>query len=623
MFEIPSMRKSCGAIYTVLLLVGALLAGSALRADENPPAPPPAETKPEAANAPAGSEKAVTPAATDAEKTAATPTAAKSDATTDNSALVTATPAAPDAPEAATTDKPAVVTPPVVKPDSASSDDDDDEVKGPGITVSTGHGRDRVRFFEDVFVPTGSTVPGDAVAIMAGVNIAGEVMQNAVAVMGEATVNGHVHHDVVAIMGDVNLGPGAIVDGNAVSVGGEVHRDPTAKVSGKVQMKPIGELKRLGGIWDRTLKIGRPLAIGAHLAWLWIVTAFSVAIYALLALIFPGTIRRCGDRLVQEPGMTVLAAVLSLIALPVLFILLCITVVGIPIALLLLPVTLVICVLFGKAAIYGLVGRRVTNDRVPLALATILGAAIFVLLYLLPLFGLLLFVLVSLVGFGTVVLTIFSSRDKPAKVPAGSGAKPVAAMPAAMAPVAGVTVAASEPPVVSAPVAEPQPASFEVPAPTPAPAPAPIPAAPLVVPPALPPLVDAMSLPRVGFWLRLAAAALDFIMVAIVVSILAHTMMDRFGPGPLFFSLAAYSAAMWKARGTTVGGIICGIKVVRLDGRPIDWPIACVRAMAGFLSFFAAGLGFIWVAFDPEKQSWHDKVAGTTIVRVPRGTSLL
>jgi len=48
-----------------------------------------------------------------------------------------------------------------------------------------------------------------------------------------------------------------------------------------------------------------------------------------------------------------------------------------------------------------------------------------------------------------------------------------------------------------------------------------------------------------------------------------------------------------------------------------------VRALGGFLSLFVAGIGFIWVAFDDEKQSWHDKIAGTTIVKVPKGTALL
>ena len=72
-----------------------------------------------------------------------------------------------------------------------------------------------------------------------------------------------------------------------------------------------------------------------------------------------------------------------------------------------------------------------------------------------------------------------------------------------------------------------------------------------------------------------------------------------------------------------IGGIICGLKVVRLDDRPIDWGVAAVRALGGFLSLAVAGLGFVWVSFDDERQSWHDKIAGTTIVKVPKGTPLM
>jgi uncharacterized RDD family membrane protein YckC len=36
-----------------------------------------------------------------------------------------------------------------------------------------------------------------------------------------------------------------------------------------------------------------------------------------------------------------------------------------------------------------------------------------------------------------------------------------------------------------------------------------------------------------------------------------------------------------------------------------------------------AGLGFLWIVFDEEKQSWHDKVAGTVVVHAPKGMSLV
>jgi uncharacterized RDD family membrane protein YckC len=60
-----------------------------------------------------------------------------------------------------------------------------------------------------------------------------------------------------------------------------------------------------------------------------------------------------------------------------------------------------------------------------------------------------------------------------------------------------------------------------------------------------------------------------------------------------------------------------------LDDRPVSWSVAAVRGLSAFLSLAIAGLGFIWVAFDDDKQSWHDKIAGTTIVKVPKGTPLI
>jgi uncharacterized RDD family membrane protein YckC len=48
-----------------------------------------------------------------------------------------------------------------------------------------------------------------------------------------------------------------------------------------------------------------------------------------------------------------------------------------------------------------------------------------------------------------------------------------------------------------------------------------------------------------------------------------------------------------------------------------------VRALACFLSLAFIGLGFIWIGFDPEKQGWHDKIAGTVVVKSPKGISLL
>jgi uncharacterized RDD family membrane protein YckC len=41
------------------------------------------------------------------------------------------------------------------------------------------------------------------------------------------------------------------------------------------------------------------------------------------------------------------------------------------------------------------------------------------------------------------------------------------------------------------------------------------------------------------------------------------------------------------------------------------------------LSLAVAGLGFLWIAFSDEREAWHDKIAGTAVVKVPKGVSLL
>jgi uncharacterized RDD family membrane protein YckC len=125
------------------------------------------------------------------------------------------------------------------------------------------------------------------------------------------------------------------------------------------------------------------------------------------------------------------------------------------------------------------------------------------------------------------------------------------------------------------------------------------------------------SEPRAGFGIRMAALLLDILLVGIILhDIHGGTRLE-------LLTLAAYGAVMWKLKGSTIGGIICGLRVMRLDGRPIDWPTAIVRALSCFLSLAAVGLGFIWIAIDADRQGWHDKIAGTIVVRAPKGASLL
>jgi uncharacterized RDD family membrane protein YckC len=127
----------------------------------------------------------------------------------------------------------------------------------------------------------------------------------------------------------------------------------------------------------------------------------------------------------------------------------------------------------------------------------------------------------------------------------------------------------------------------------------------------------ASTYPRAGFGVRMGALFIDVVLVSVLLGIVDSTKEAQ------LIALATYGAVMWKLKATTIGGIVFGLQVVRVDGQPIDWATATVRALSCFLSLIVAGLGFIWIAFDEGHQAWHDKIAGTAVVRVPKGVSLL
>ncbi|MDG0866059.1 RDD family protein [Candidatus Lucifugimonas marina] len=69
--------------------------------------------------------------------------------------------------------------------------------------------------------------------------------------------------------------------------------------------------------------------------------------------------------------------------------------------------------------------------------------------------------------------------------------------------------------------------------------------------------------------------------------------------------------------GRTPGKWVAGIVVVDSEGYT-PGPAAIPREMIGKLvSYLAAGIGIFWLIFDPQRQGWHDKIAGTYVVENP------
>ena len=456
-----------------------------------------------------------------------------------------------------------------------------------------------------VFGSTHAAGPvGDAVvAVLGDSEVTGTVGDSTVVVLGNLSVNSHVHGDVVTVLGDIKFGPAAVVDGEVVCVGGTVTKSATTVLHHGIQNIGMGSMHGAAGLkaWVREcLLYGRPLAFGADLMWAWWIAIGLLAFYVVLALIFGKGVTKCAETFEQRPGYSILAALLTVLLAPVAIILLVFTGVGI-VVVPFLAAGIFFATLFGKAVMLTWIGRRFSKfigSNSP-ALATLIGGVIVLLLYTVPVLGFILYKLLGWIGLGVVVYTLLLNmkREKPPVaplVPPPPGAAPAFAEAATGRPVDPVTGVV-------------------------------LPGA-VVLPPVAPPVMPAATLPRAGFWIRLAALLLDVIIVAMICSLLSGFLSGGSHlrvKADLLPALAIYGAIMWQLRGSTVGGIVCGLKVVRLDDRPIDWGTAIVRALSCFLSLFVLGFGFLWVVFDDQRQAWHDKIAGTTVVRVPKGVSLV
>ncbi|GAA5334019.1 MULTISPECIES: RDD family protein [Thermus] len=124
-------------------------------------------------------------------------------------------------------------------------------------------------------------------------------------------------------------------------------------------------------------------------------------------------------------------------------------------------------------------------------------------------------------------------------------------------------------------------------------------------------------------WRRLVASLLDsLILVPLSLLLMALAGVNPLGPTTLAQDLLfqwlpgwAYYVAFTALYGATPGKMLLGIKVVRLDGKPVDWLTAFMREVVGkTLSTLPLLLGYFWAFFHPKRQAWHDLIADTLVV---------
>lgn len=143
------------------------------------------------------------------------------------------------------------------------------------------------------------------------------------------------------------------------------------------------------------------------------------------------------------------------------------------------------------------------------------------------------------------------------------------------------------------------------------------------------------DLEYVGFWTRVGASVLDTLLIMAVIyplliavygwSYLGSEVLVH-GPADVLISFVLPAIAIvwfWLKRGATPGKDMISAKIVDAKtGKPLTLRQSGIRYLGYYVSTIPFGLGLIWVALDPRKQGWHDKMAGTVVVRPSRAGTL-
>lgn len=433
-----------------------------------------------------------------------------------------------------------------------------------------------VRFGSDYTLAEGE-IASDVAVFGGDLEIAGTVDGDVVVIAGTARLGGtaEIDGDLAVIGGPLTVEPGAVVAGDLAVIGGSVDAPPGFAPGGEqVAMNLLGESPALQATLDWLtggFLLARPIV--PTLPWTWGVVLVFAFVYLAINLVCERPVGKCVGILSEKPLTAFLVGVLVLLLFGPVTALLMVSIVGLPVVPL-LWLTLLLLALFGKAGAFRWLGARILPEdsqggRLIAARSLGIGIAAVCLFYMVPVLGFAVWAAVGVFGLGAAVSTVHAGlrREHPALSVQSSERTPGPA-----------------PDARHAEVVEAEPAAATT---------------------------NPTAHPRAGFGRRLGALVLDAMLLLVTAGLL-----DLEG-APLVLLFLAYPVVLWAWKTSTIGGIICNLRVVRVDGAQLTLSDALVRGLSCIVSAVPAGLGWFWILWDPGKQAWHDRIAGTYVVQVP------
>lgn len=140
--------------------------------------------------------------------------------------------------------------------------------------------------------------------------------------------------------------------------------------------------------------------------------------------------------------------------------------------------------------------------------------------------------------------------------------------------------------------------------------------------------MNTQPLEYAGFWTRTGAALIDGILLLLItlpllISIYGWEYLETedlvLGPADFLISwvLPAFATVLfWIYKKATPGKMAVAAQVVDAQtGATVTVGQAMLRYLGYFIAMLPLGLGIFWIGFDRRKQGWHDKIAGTVVVK--------
>jgi hypothetical protein len=270
-----------------------------------------------------------------------------------------------------------------------------------------GGGRGATSLLGEVLVEAGDVMDGDVVVIGGQAIVEGTVNGSVVAVAGSLDIRGSVNGDVTGVASNVKLGDRARILGDLVNVGGGMRRG-RAQVQGEVVNIGLGFVP--GGFG--------PLGILGALFFWWKLLELVLVFLSILMLcaLVPDRIRAVAAEAPARSFPGFFAGIGGYIALAVVLSILVVTILGAPLALLCLMIFWVFkwIALTGLfAAIGGRLGRTLMGRELSLLGAALLGFLPFALLRFVPFLGWAVWMTLSFIAVGLMLLTRAGGRRRP------------------------------------------------------------------------------------------------------------------------------------------------------------------------------------------------------------------